>query len=150
MPQSLSNIYVHLIFSTKGRAPLISDDIRKPLHSYLATVLANLKSPAILINSVEDHVHVLFKLSRTISLAKLIEDLKCDSSKWMKKQGPDLANFYWQNGYGAFSVSESNTPKVANYIRKQREHHQQVDFKDEFRSFLIKHKIEFNEEYLWD
>lgn len=109
MPQSLANIYIHLIFSTKDRAPLLTDTIRDSLHAYLATILSNLNSPAILINSVEDHVHLLFKLSRTISLAKAVGDVKKDSSKWLKTRGPDFHQFSWQAGYGAFSVSESNS-----------------------------------------
>ncbi|WP_308990118.1 IS200/IS605 family transposase [Roseibacillus persicicus] len=121
MPQSLANLYVHLIFSTKDRRPILSEKVRPDLHAYLATVLANLDSPAIIINSVEDHVHLLFKMSRTVTLAKVVEEVKKSSSKWLKTQSPEFEQFAWQAGYGGFSVSESNAGQVANYIRRQEE-----------------------------
>ena len=150
MPQSLANIHIHLIFSTKDRMPLISDAVRDDLHAYMATILANLKSPATLINSVEDHIHILLNLSRTCPLAKAVEDVKRDSSKWLKTQGPAFSGFAWQAGYGAFSVSESNCGAVANYIRNQREHHRKITFQDELRTFLDKHQLSYDEKYLWD
>lgn len=150
MSQSLANIYVHLIFSTKERFPFLSPEVRPDLHAYMATVLANLNSPAVLINSVEDHVHILFNMGRTITLAQVVEDVKKSSSKWIKTQAANLANFAWQAGYGGFSVSESNVPKVANYIQNQEEHHRVKTFQEEYREFLNKHKIKFDEKYVWD
>ena len=150
MPQSLANLYVHLIFSTKDRFPFLKDDVRDELHAYMAKVLANLKCPATLINSVEDHVHILFNLTRTVTLAQAVEDVKKSSSKWIKTQGHSLAGFAWQAGYGAFSVSESNVPTVARYIGNQEEHHRVKSFQDEYREFLTKHKIQFDERYVWD
>ena len=150
MPQSLANLYVHLIFSTKERFPFLSPEVRPDLHSYMATVLANLNSTAVLINSVEDHVHVLFNMGRTVTLAQVVEDVKKSSSKWIKTQGPKFGQFAWQAGYGGFSVSESNVPKVANYIRNQEEHHRVKTFQEEYREFLTKHNIQFDERYVWD
>jgi REP element-mobilizing transposase RayT len=150
MPQSLANLYVHLIFSTKDRFPFLSPKIRPDLHAYMATVLANLNSPAVLINSVDDHVHILFNLGRTVTLAQVVEDVKKASSKWIKTQCPNLATFKWQAGYGEFSVSESTIPKVANYIRNQAEHHRVKTFQEEYREFLEKHKIRYEERYVWD
>jgi REP element-mobilizing transposase RayT len=150
MPQSLANIYVHLIFSTKERFPFLSPEVRPDLHSYMSTVLANLNSPAVLINSVEDHVHILFNMGRTVTLAQVVEDVKKSSSKWIKTQGLSFSKFAWQAGYGGFSVSESNTPKVANYIQNQEEHHWVTTFQEEYREFLTKHKIQFDERYVWD
>lgn len=150
MPQSLANIYIHLIFSTKERFPYLTKEVRPDLHAYMAAVLANLNSPAVLINSVTDHVHVLFNMGRTVTLAQAVEDVKKSSSKWIKTQGPDLATFAWQAGYGGFSVSESNVPKVANYIRNQEEHHRVKTFQEEYREFLAKHKIQYDERYVWD
>jgi putative transposase len=150
MPQSLANIYVHLIFSTKERFPFLSPEVRPDLHSYMSTVLANLNSPAVLINSVEDHVHILFNMGRTVTLAQVVEDVKKSSSKWIKTQGLSFSKFAWQAGYGGFSVSESNTPKVANYIQNQEEHHRVKSFQEEYREFLTKHKIQFDERYVWD
>lgn len=150
MPQSLANIYIHLIFSTKDRFPFLSKEVRPDLHAYMATVLANLNSPAVLINSVEDHVHILFNMGRTVALAQVVEDVKKSSSKWIKTQGASFSKFAWQAGYGGFSVSESNAPKVANYIQCQEEHHRTKSFQDEYRVFLKKHKIQFDERYVWD
>ena len=150
MPQSLANLYVHLIFSTKERLPFLSLEVRPNLHAYLATVLANLNSPAVLINSVEDHVHILFNMGRTVTLAQVVEEVKKSSSKWIKTQGPNLATFAWQAGYGGFSVSESNVPKVANYIRNQEEHHRVKTFQEEYREFLEKHQVQYDEQYVWD
>lgn len=150
MPQSLANLYVHLIFSTKDRYPFLAEEVRPDVHAYMATVLANLNSPAVLINSMPDHVHVLFNMGRTVSLAQVVEDVKKSSSRWMKTQGSGFTKFSWQAGYGAFSVSESNTPKVANYIRNQEEHHRVKSFQDEYREFLVKHQVAFDERYVWD
>jgi putative transposase len=150
MPQSLSNIYVHLIFSTKDRFPFLKDEVRGELHAYMATVLTNLGCPTILINSVEDHAHILFKLGRTVTLAKAVEEVKKSSSKWIKPKSVTLGKFSWQAGYGAFSVSESNVGAVANYIRNQEEHHRARTFQEEFREFLLKNKIAYDERYVWD
>ena len=150
MPQSLANLYVHLIFSTKDRVPFLTNQVRPDLHAYMATVLANLNSPAVLINSVADHVHILFNMGRTVTLAQVVEDVKKSSSKWIKTQGASFSQFAWQAGYGGFSVSESNAPQVANYIQNQEEHHRRKSYQDEYREFLTKHKIEFDERYLWD
>lgn len=150
MAQSLAKNLIHLIFSTKNRERLISDAVRPELHAYMATVLKNMESPAILINSVEDHVHILFCLHRKVALSSAVGDLKSASSKWLKTQSNELASFAWQAGFGGFSVSESNVPAVKTYIANQAEHHRKVSFQDELRSFLSKHRVEFDERYLWD
>lgn len=150
MPQSLARLYVHLIFSTKHRQPLLRDRLRDSLHAYMATVIRNIDCPATLINSVEDHVHVLFELARTVALSKAVEEVKKTSSKWIKTQDDDLASFAWQGGYGAFAVSESNCPTVRDYIANQREHHRTRTFQEEFRMFLERHGVEFDERYVWD
>jgi putative transposase len=150
MPQSLANIYIHLIFSTKERFPFLLKEVRPDIHAYMATVLANLHSPAVLINSVEDHVHILFNMGRTVTLAQVVEEVKKSSSKWIKTQDALFSKFAWQAGYGGFSVSESNAPKVANYIQNQEEHHRAKTFQEEYREFLAKHKIPFDERYVWD
>jgi putative transposase len=150
MSQSLARLHVHLVFSTKNRAPLISDSVRDALHRYLAVVLQNLGCPAALINSVEDHVHILFELGRTVALSTAVEDVKKASSKWIKTQGPEYAEFSWQAGYGAFAVSESNVPAVREYIADQREHHRAKSFQDEYRAFLERNQIAYNERYVWD
>jgi len=150
MPQSLARIHVHLVFSTKNREPLLSDAVRPALHAYLATVLQNLGCPAVLINSVADHVHVLFELARTVALSAAVEDVKKSSSKWIKTQDPALAGFAWQAGYGAFAVSESNVAAVQEYIARQQEHHRKKSFQEEYRAFLERHRVAFDERYVWD
>ena len=150
MPQSLARIYLHLIFSTKGRAPTINDRIRDPLHGYMATVLKNLGCHANLINSVDDHVHLLFELGRTVAVSKVVEDVKKSSSKWLKTQPAGAGDFAWQNGYGVFSVSHSNFEVVRDYIASQREHHRKRTFQEELRTLLEKHGVAYDDRYIWD
>jgi REP element-mobilizing transposase RayT len=116
----------------------------------MATVLKNLGCHAELINSVEDHVHVLFDLARTVSVSEAVEQIKKSSSKWIKGQAPRFHAFSWQAGYGAFAVSESNVARVRNYIANQREHHRRKSFQDEYRAFLDRHGVAYDERFLWD
>jgi putative transposase len=152
VPQSLAKIYIHLVFSVKNREPLLVDSIRQSAHNYMAVVLQNFNCPAVLINSVEDHVHILLELSRTATVAAVVEEVKTTSSKWLKHQEAsiDLQNFSWQSGYGAFSVSESMVQNVRDYIANQQEHHRHKTFQEEYRMFLEKHKIQYDERYVWD
>jgi putative transposase len=150
MPQSLARLHIHLVFSTRSREPVLSDVIRDSLHRYMAVVLQNLGCPAMLINSVEDHVHLLFDLGRTVPISKVVEEVKKSSSKWLKTQGRAFGDFSWQAGYGAFAVSESNVPAVREYIARQREHHRKKTFQEEYRQFLERHHIAFDERYVWD
>ena len=150
MPQSLARLHIHLIFSTKNREPLIRDAVRDSLHAYMATVLKNLGCAPVLINSVEDHVHLLFDLSRTVAVSKAVEDVKKSSSQWIKNQTSEMSHFAWQSGYGAFAVSESNVEAVRNYIACQREHHCHKTFQEEYRQFLERHSVVYDERYVWD
>lgn len=146
MPQSLANLLVHLVFSTKHRIPwLRSPEIREGMHAYLVGVCREASSPTVLVNSVEDHLHRLCRPGRTISVSELIQQLKTASSLWIKKQSAEYADFQWQGGYGAFSVSQSSLERVKEYISRQEEHHRQTSFQDEFRSLLKKHGVEFDE-----
>jgi len=150
MPQSLARLHVHLIFSTKNRERVLHCTIRDSLHRYLATVLQNLGCPPVLINSVEDHVHILFELARTVAVCVAVEEVKKSSSKWIKTQGVEFAGFAWQAGYGVFAVSESNVPAVREYIAGQPEHHRRKTFQEEYRTFLERHGVAFDERYVWD
>jgi len=151
MPQSLANILTHIIFSTKDRHPFLqNDDIQTEMHSYLAGILRDLNSPVIIVNGVEDHVHILCRISKNHALSKVLEEIKKSSSKWIKTKGTDHSEFKWQRGYGAFSVSQSNADQVRRYIANQEEHHRQVSFQEEYRTFLEKHGIKFDERYVWD
>ena len=150
MSQSLAKNILHLVFSTKNREHLLTNDIRLDLHSYMGGILREWESPAILMNSVADHIHILLCLSKNHALKKIVEEVKKGSSKWIKTKGPQFAKFYWQAGYGAFSVSQSNVPVVRKYIENQEAHHRKLGFQDEFRAFLRKYEIEFDERYVWD
>lgn len=150
MPQSLSSILIHLIFSTKNREPFITPNIETELHPYLAKIFREHKSPSLIINGTADHIHALFTLGRTITVAELVEELKTNSSKWIKTKGREVKHFHWQRGYGAFSIGQSNVATVKRYIRNQKQHHQRVSFQDEYRQFLNRYKIDFDEQYVWD
>ena len=150
MPQSLSAIYIHLVFSTKDRRPFLRDyTMRAEMHSYLAEISNRLECPALLIGGVEDHVHVLAKFGRTITQADWVKELKRISTRWVRTKR-DLAGFEWQGGYSDFSVSESNIERVMKYITNQEEHHRKMTFQDEVRALLKKHKLAWDERYLWD
>ena len=150
MAQSLSSILIHLVFSTKNRQPIIAPEIESNLHAYMATIFHGCKSPSLLIGGTQDHIHALFALSRTWSLADLVEEVKTSSSKWMKTNGTGFRNFHWQSGYGAFSIGQSNVQHVKTYIADQKEHHRRQTFQDELRSLLRKYEIEYDERYVWD
>jgi putative transposase len=151
MPQSLSAVYLHLIFSTKNRMPFLKDrDVRSEVHAYLSGISRNLDCPAILVGGVADHVHILARQSRTITQADWVKELKRASSLWTKERHPSLKDFAWQSGYGIFSVSQSSVEKVTAYISEQEEHHRTRSFQDEFRTMLTKHGIPWDEQYVWD
>ena len=150
MAQSLAKIYVHVIFRTKNQDVLIDDDIRDELHRYMAGILQKWESPALTIGSVEDHIHFICVLSRNYPIKKIVEEVKKGSSKWIKTKESINPNFQWQNGYGAFSVSQSKVESVKKYIENQKEHHRRESFQDEYRRFLKAYNIEFDEKYVWD
>lgn len=151
MPQSLANVLVHIVFSTKERCALLQNpDLRAEMHRYLAGVTNTLACPAIIVGGAIDHVHVLASQSRTITLAEWVKEMKRASSLWAKKKNPQWSLFQWQAGYGAFSVSQSQKHRVQEYIRSQEEHHRKVSFQDELRHLLKKHNIVFDEQYVWD
>ena len=149
MGQSLAQIYIHLVFGTKGRKDFILPQYEERLHSYMAGIMKNMDSPIIKINSVTDHVHILFRLSKNKALSKVLQELKKETSKWMKNVGP--ANFTWQIGYGAFSISSYNLEMVINYIHKQKEHHNQQTFKEEFEEFVEKYDlVDYDSGFFWE
>ena len=149
MSQSLSKLYIHLTFSTKARKPMIHESIRDDLHSYLAGTFKRLDSPALIINSVPDHIHALFRMSKNISLAKIVEEVKKGSSKWMK-ENTDTPSFYWQTGYGAFSVSSSKIETTTRYIARQEIHHQRLSYREEIEKLIQKYDVvEYNPDYFW-
>ena len=150
MPQSLACAVMHLVFSTRNRVPAIDGVIEPELHAYMATILKTNDSPAIKIGGTFDHLHILFNLSRTRSIANIVEEVKKDSSKWIKTKGRKYSDFFWQAGYGIFSVSQPSVNAVKNYIADQKEHHRKLTFQDEYRKMLNQCEIEFDERYVWD
>ena len=150
MSQSLVKNYIHIVFSTKYRQHLIHEPVEQELHAYLGGVCKIFECQPIKVGGYTDHIHILCMLSKKIALMKLLEEVKSHSSKWMKTKGDDLKNFYWQDGYGAFSVNPSQVDTVINYITSQKEHHRKKTFQDEFRGFLKKYKVEYDERYVWD
>jgi REP element-mobilizing transposase RayT len=151
MAQSLSSVFLHIVFSTKERFPFLSDqDVRRQVHAFLGGIAKKLNCPPLLIGGVSDHVHILIQMGRSVSQADLVKELKRGSNLWIKERFPDIPKFAWQAGYGAFSVSASNVETVRTYIANQLEHHAKISFQDEFRAFLEKHGVAFDERYVWD
>jgi len=151
MSQSLVQIYVHLVFSTKNRQPFLRDiGLREQMHAYLVGICKNQSSPSLITGGVEDHVHLLCRLSKTLDVATLIRELKRESSKWVKTEDRRLSAFHWQEGYGAFSVSPSHVDALKQYITNQSEHHKRETFQDEFRRLCRKYGIKIDERYAWD
>ncbi len=150
MPQSLSKILIHFVTSTKNRQLLLTSAICPELYAYIATTLNALDSHALKIGGTEDHIHILLVLSKNYSLAKIAEEFKKSSSKWIKTKGDEFHDFGWQNGYGGFSISQSHAEDVIRYIETQQEHHRKMTFQEEYREFLRKYQIPFDERYVWD
>jgi putative transposase len=150
MSQTLVKLYVHVIFSTKYRLPLIAADIAPRLHGYMTGIVKNTGSRLVRIGGMEDHVHLLVLLSKMQTLADLLQVTKKESSKWVKQFGPSFAEFHWQDGYAGFSVSESAVETCIRYIDNQKTHHARLSFQDELRMLLKKHNVEFDERYIWE
>jgi putative transposase len=150
MPQSLSRIVVHLVFSTRQRVPLLAKELRGDIHSFMMGVLRKEGCTPIQAGGVEDHVHLLFGLSRTKTVALLTSEVKTSSTKWLKERSPQCYDFHWQAGYGSWSVSPGDIQSKIEYIQNQEEHHKHVSFQDEYRQLLLEQGIEFDERYIWD
>jgi REP element-mobilizing transposase RayT len=150
MSQSLSQVYVHIVFSTKHRQDLIDEQIEARLFEYIGGVCKGLECNPIKVGGYKNHVHILCTLSKKVAQMKLLEEVKKQSSKWIKEQDARYAFFYWQDGYGIFSVSKTVVPTVVHYIENQRQHHEKRKFEDEYRAFLKKYEVEYDERYVWD
>jgi putative transposase len=150
MPQSLTKLSTHIIFSTKYRQPMIDANIEAELHAYLGGVCNVMDCIPVKVGGYTDHIHILCLLSRKVALMDLLEEVKKRSSKWIKEKGEAYKNFYWQDGYGAFSVNPYELAVVIRYIERQHEHHSKKTFQDEYRGFLKKYNVEYDERYIWD
>lgn len=148
MPQSLAKLYIHIIFHIKSTSVTIRKKKAHELYAYIGSIIKSADSVPIIINGMENHIHILCTLSKNISLAKLIEKIKSLSSKWIKGKDYYYHHFAWQGGYGAFSVSSSLHDKTIQYILKQEEHHRRMTFKEEYLLFLKEYNIQYNENYL--
>lgn len=150
MGQSLVKNYLHIVFSTKYRQPLIHPPVDEELYQYLGGICRNNECYPVSIGGYTDHIHILCMLSKKMTLMKLLEELKSHSSKWIKTKGDAYRNFYWQDGYGAFSVNPHEIDKVIAYIANQKAHHARTTFQDEYRQYLDKYNTEYDERYVWD
>jgi putative transposase len=150
MGQSLVKNYMHLVFSTKYRQPLISQAIENELYAYLGGICKNMECPPIKIGGYIDHIHILCLLSKKVTLIKLLQEVKSRSSLWIKTKGREFNNFYWQDGYGAFSVNAKGVEVVSSYIANQKSHHEKKTFQEEYRAFLEEYSVEYDERYVWD
>ncbi len=150
MSQSISQVLLHIIFSTKNREPFIQPEVKDELYAYIVSISSDLGCYIHEIGGAKDHFHIACNLSRTISISKFLEEIKKPSSKWIKTKGIPYQNFSWQNGYGIFSLGMSQLSSVKKYIVEQEKHHQFKSFKEEYLEFLKKYKVKYNERYLWD
>jgi len=147
MPQSLVKILVHAVFSTKNRQNLINVDLEPQLFGYIRGIIENHGGRMIIAGGTENHIHILISMGRT-DVIELIGHIKRETSKWMKAHG--VKAFYWQRGYGAFSIGQSQVATVSSYVRNQKQHHSKQTFEDEFRSICAKYGMESDERYCWD
>ena len=147
MAQSLTSLLVHIVFGTKNRIPYLDDEINHELYLYVAKILQNHNCRSLRIGGTEDHIHVFCVVTKNLSIGKIVEEIKTSSSKWIKTKGTKYQEFYWQPGYGAFSVSSSHRDIVYDYVGNQKQHHQKITFIDEFYSLLKKHNVEIDNRY---
>ena len=150
MPQSLANILIHIVFSTKNREDLIVPFIETELYRYMASIYQKKSCPALVIGGTTNHIHTLCRLERAITIAYLLQHVKKCTSKWIKVKYPDSADFAWQSGYGVFSIGASNIEQVTQYIRTQKQHHQDISFETEYKTLLQRYSIDYDERYMWD
>ncbi len=150
MAQSLSKLYTHIVFHIKTNSPVVRERESKNLYAFIGSILNENESIPIIINGVEDHVHILCVMSKNIALAKLVEEIKRNSSRWIKHLDAYYSNFSWQRGYGGFSVSPSLHDRTKNYILNQKEHHKKLTFKEEYLLFLEEYGIDYDKRYLWN
>ena len=151
MTQSLAKNLIHIVFSTKNRAPFLVDrKVRGEMHAYLQATCERMGCPSLRVGGVEDHVHLLCRLSKNRAGADFIREIKKSSSKWIKSKGGDLSGFYWQGGYAYFSVHPTQVDRLIDNIEHQEEHHKHITFQEEYRNILDRYGMEYDENYMWD
>ncbi len=150
MPNTYTSLHYHLVFSTRQRERWITPEIEERVWTYLGGIARQNNLRPLIIGGAEDHVHLLLGIPPVITVSETLKRIKGGSSGWMKESFPHCRGFAWQDGYGAFTVSRSQIPEIDAYIRNQREHHRIKTFQEEYRAFLVKHEIHYDERYLWD
>ena len=150
MPHSFSNTIIHIIFGTRYRQDFIDDKIEPKLFGYIGQVINNLQCTTIIVGGYKNHVHILCRLHRPISQSKLVKEIKANSSLWMKTQGQQYEDFYWQDGYASFSVSQSDMMKVIKYIQNQRQYHLLKEFEKEYLDLLDDNNLKYDKRYIWE
>jgi REP element-mobilizing transposase RayT len=150
MSQSLSKLYVHVIFHVKDENVFIRQEDEEELFAYIGGIIKNTASHPIKIGGVFNHVHILADMSKNIALSKFLEEIKRNSSRWIKTKNRHYQNFAWQGGYSGYSVSQSKVEIVKKYIERQKEHHTKLSFREEYLKFLREYGVDFNENYLWE
>ena len=150
MSHTYTHLITHVVFATKGREGLITPEIKGELYPYIGGIVRELGGTQIIAGGVDDHIHLLVTLPATLSIAQAMRVVKANSSKWVKQRWPQHGKFAWQEGYGAFSVSQSTMSDVEEYIRNQEEHHRKRSFQEEFIALLRRHNISYDERYIWD
>ena len=149
MEHSLAKLYVHIIFHVKDEQNFIRQEDEKELYAYIGGIIKLTSSDPIKINGTENHIHALANMSKNISFSKFLEEIKKNSSRWLKTKNIHYKDFAWQSGYSGYSVSQSKVEIVKNYIERQKEHHKKISFREEYLKFLSEHGIKFDENYLW-
>ncbi len=150
MPNTFSKIYIHLIFAVKGRHGIIQKSWETDLFKYITGIITNKNQKLLAINGYKDHIHILLNIKPNISLSDLVRDIKNNSTKYINNKKYTKGKFSWQEGFGAFSYSESQLPNIIKYINNQKEHHKRRTFKEEYQKFLEKYKINYDEKYLFN
>lgn len=150
MAGTYTKLFYHIVFSTKHRAPFITEAIEDELQKYISGIVRGIDGACLEINGMPDHVHLLALLPPKVAVSDALREIKSNSSKWVHETKAELAKFGWQDGYAAFSVSKSQVDSVREYIRNQKRHHGALDFKAELLKLLAKHEVEFDERYIWD
>jgi REP element-mobilizing transposase RayT len=149
MAQTLVCLRVHVVFSTKDRRPMITPEVEPELHAYLGGTIKNLDSRCLAAGGTSNHVHLLISLSKNMALSHLMEEIKRSSSKWVKTKGAALRNFGWQDGYGAFTIGQSQVGALQRYIAAQKDRHKKQTFEEELIALLNRYGVEYDERYLW-
>jgi putative transposase len=150
MPQSIDNVLIHLIFSTKDRHPFLADPVRESMHGLIATITRDCSCICLKVGGPDDHIHCAIRLARTISISTLVEEIKRNSSRWIKNHAANMTDFAWQRGYAVFSVGLDKSDVLVAYIDNQVEHHKKISFKEEYLSFLKKYNVPYDDRYVWD